>query len=199
MVAGPLRQDDDAVAHVNGLIDVVSNEEHGRAPVLPKAQDFILHTHAGEGVEGAERLIQQKNFGMINQGASQSYALRHSARKVMRISVGEGFQANEAHKFFHLTAFLLEHAQGSKPRLNITAHRQPREKIGILKDQTSFALGPEIGSSSTSNSPESGKSSPATRRSKVDFPQPLGPTKQTSSAASSDTEIISSTGRRVSG
>ena len=71
--AGPLRQDDDAVAHVNGFIDVVSNEEHGSAPVLPKAQDFILHTHAGEGVEGAEWLVEQKNFGMINQGASQSY------------------------------------------------------------------------------------------------------------------------------
>jgi hypothetical protein len=91
----------------------VSNEEHGSAPVLPKAQDFILHTHAGEGVEGAEWLVEQKNFGMINQGASQSYTLRHSTRKVMRISVGEGFQANEAHKFFHLTAFLLKHATGS--------------------------------------------------------------------------------------
>src|SRR5438876_11093794 len=120
--AGPLRQDDDAVAHVNGFVDVVSNEEHGSAPVLPKAQNFILHTHAGEGVEGAERLIQQTNFGMINQGASQSYALRHSARKVMRISVGESFQPNEAHKLFHLTAFLLENATGSEPRLNITTH-----------------------------------------------------------------------------
>ena len=121
--AGPLRQDDDAVAHVNGFVDVVSNEEHGSAPVLPKAQNFILHTHAGEGVEGAERLIQQKNFGMINQGASQSYALRHSARKVMRISVSKGFQANQSHKLFHFTAFLLEYATGSEPHLNITTHR----------------------------------------------------------------------------
>ena len=48
--AGPLRQDDDAVAHVNGFVDVVSNEEHGSAPVLPKAQNFILHTHARKGV-----------------------------------------------------------------------------------------------------------------------------------------------------
>src|SRR6185369_686890 len=111
--AGPLRQDDDAIAHVNGFVDVVSNEEHGSAPVLPKAQDFILHTHAGEGVEGAEWLVEEKNFGMINQGASQSYTLRHSTRKVMRISVGEGFQAAESHKFFHLIAFLLKHATGS--------------------------------------------------------------------------------------
>src|SRR5205814_4766393 len=87
----------------SGFVYVVSNEEHGSAPVLPKAQNFILHTHSGEGVEGAERLIQQKNFGMINQGTSQSYALRHSTRKVMRISLGESFQANKAHKFFHLT------------------------------------------------------------------------------------------------
>src|SRR5437899_4215053 len=139
--ARPLRQDDDAVAHVNGFVDVVSNEQHGSAPGLPKAQNFILHTHTGKSIEGAEWLVEQKNFGMINQGASQSYALRHSARKVMRISVGEGFQANEAHKLFHLTAFLLEHAAGSEPRLNITTHRQPRKKIGILKEKASFSAG----------------------------------------------------------
>src|SRR5256885_4418094 len=66
--ARPLRQDDDAVAHVNGFVDVVSNEEHGSAPVLPKARNVILHTHAREGVEGAERLIEQKYYGKINQG-----------------------------------------------------------------------------------------------------------------------------------
>src|SRR4029077_4580016 len=135
------RQDDEAVAHVNGFGDVVSNEQHGSAPVLPKAQNFILHTHAGESVEGAQGFIEQKNFGMINQGASQSYALCHSARKVMRISVGEGFQANETHKPLPLAAFLRQHAAGSGPRLDITTHRQPWKKIEVLKDKASFSTG----------------------------------------------------------
>ena len=78
---------------------------------------------------------------MINQGARQSYALRHSAGKVMRISVGEGFQANEPHEFFHFIAFLLKHAAGNEPRLDISTHRQPRKKIWILKDQASFGAG----------------------------------------------------------
>ena len=142
--AGPLGKDDDAVAHVNGFVDVVSNKQHGRAPVLPKPQYFVLHPHAGEGVERTEWLIQQKNFGMIDQGTSHCYALCHSARKLMRISFAECFQANEAQKFFYLTAFLLKHATGSQPRRNITTHRQPGEKIGILKDKSPFSAGPEI-------------------------------------------------------
>ena len=108
---------------------------------LPKAQHFILHTHAGEGVERAEWFVEQKNFGMINQGARQSYALCHAARKMMRISVGEGFQADEAHEFIDLTAFLLKHTARNQARFNITTHRQPRKKIGILKDKASFGAG----------------------------------------------------------
>src|SRR5437899_2518265 len=137
--AGPLRQDDDAVAHVNGFIDVVSNEQHGSAPVLPKAQNFILHTHARKGVESAERLIQQKDFGMINQGTSQRYALSHSAGEVMRISLGESFQGNKTHKFAYFTAFLLEHSTGSEPSLDITTHRPRRKTTGLLKDEASFS------------------------------------------------------------
>ena len=78
---------------------------------------------------------------MINQGASQSYALRHSTRKVMRISLGKSFQANQAHKLAYFTAFLLEYSTGSEPSLDIAAHCQPWKKIWILENQTSFGAG----------------------------------------------------------
>src|SRR6267142_6885494 len=35
--ARPRRHDDEAIAHVNGFIDIVSDEEHGRATRLPEA------------------------------------------------------------------------------------------------------------------------------------------------------------------
>ena len=83
----------------------------------------------------------------------------------------------------------LEPAPGAKARMlwHATAG-------GLLVAQ---GLPPAI--SPTSTSPVSGKSRPATRRSSVDFPQPLGPTNDTSSPAAMENEIPSSARRLVPG
>src|SRR5205085_9835415 len=52
---GARRHDHDAVAHVDRLIDVVSDKEHRGAARFPEAQHFVLHFHARESVERAER------------------------------------------------------------------------------------------------------------------------------------------------
>src|SRR5262245_55451744 len=39
----PRRHQDDAVAHVDGLVDVVGDEDHGGAAGLPQPQYFVLH------------------------------------------------------------------------------------------------------------------------------------------------------------
>src|SRR5678815_1082927 len=59
--------DEDAITHVDSLINIVGDEQHGSATILPQTQHFILHPHAGESVERAERFIEQENFGMINE------------------------------------------------------------------------------------------------------------------------------------
>jgi hypothetical protein len=45
----------------------MGDEQHRGATILPQAQHFVLHPHAREGVERAERFIEQENFGMIDQ------------------------------------------------------------------------------------------------------------------------------------
>ena len=77
--AGAGGHDNDAVAHIDGFIDVVSNQEHGRAASLPEAQHLILHAHACEGVEGPQGLVEEKNFWMIDQRPRQSDPLGHAA------------------------------------------------------------------------------------------------------------------------
>ena len=67
--ARPLRHDDDAIAHVNCFIGIVSDQQCGGATGLPEAQHFILHTHAGEGVQRTERFIEEKDLRMINEDA----------------------------------------------------------------------------------------------------------------------------------
>ena len=54
--------DNDAVAHVDGFVDVMSNKQHGRVGA-PETQHFILHTHAGKGIERAEWFVEEEHFG----------------------------------------------------------------------------------------------------------------------------------------
>src|SRR5690349_1115199 len=61
------RHDHDAVTHVDGFVNVMGDEEHGSASHLPKPEHFVLHPHAGKGVERAERLVEQKNFRVIDE------------------------------------------------------------------------------------------------------------------------------------
>ena len=65
-----------------------------RAPA--RGANFILHAHAGKGVERAEWFVEQKNLGMIDQGTRQGDPLRHATGKMMRIGIGERFQARPA-------------------------------------------------------------------------------------------------------
>ena len=56
----------DSVAHVNSFIDVMGDKEHCGAADLPEAQNFILHSHPRERIEGAERLVKEDYLWMIN-------------------------------------------------------------------------------------------------------------------------------------
>jgi hypothetical protein len=58
--------DEYAVTHVDRFIYVMSDQEHCGETCLPQAQHFILHSHAREGIESAEWLVKQENFGMSN-------------------------------------------------------------------------------------------------------------------------------------
>ena len=51
---------------------------------LPEAQHFVLHPHAGKGVERAKWFVEEKNLGMIDQGARQGDPLGHAAREMVR-------------------------------------------------------------------------------------------------------------------
>ena len=73
------------------------------------------------------------------------------------------------------------------------------KRFGSWKTSPRSALGAVIGSEPIKSSPESGRSRPAIRRRRVDFPQPLGPTSETNSPAASDRETASRASRRASG
>src|SRR5262249_49533235 len=83
--------DEDAIAHVDGFIAVVGHEKHGGTAIFPEPEHFVLHPHAREGVERAERFIEQKHFGVIDQCACESNALGHAPGKMMWIRIAKRF------------------------------------------------------------------------------------------------------------
>ena len=70
-------------------------------------------------------------------------------------------------------------------------------KLGSWKTKPRSAFAPVMTSSPTRSSPELGKSSPAMRRRRVDFPQALGPTMETNSPAATEKETASRANMRV--
>jgi hypothetical protein len=55
----PRSHDRDAVAHVDRFVDVVGDKQHRGAARLPDAEQFVLHLHTSELVEGPEGFIEQ--------------------------------------------------------------------------------------------------------------------------------------------
>jgi hypothetical protein len=141
--AGTGSHDHNAVAHVYGFIDIMSNKQHGSAPRLPEAQHFILHTHAGKGVQRAEWFVEQEHFGMINHRPCERDTLGHASREMMRKGISKRFQTYQAHEFVNLAAFLFQHTARDEAGFNVAPHGEPGEKIRILKNQAT--LGARLG------------------------------------------------------
>ena len=75
---------------------------------------------------------------MIDQGAGEGDALGHPSGKVMGISVGERFKANQTHEFINFVAFVVKDTLRDQTGLDVATNGQPREQIGILKNETAF-------------------------------------------------------------
>ena len=133
--------EEDAIAHINCLVDVVRDQEDRGATGFPEAKDLVLHAHAGEGVESAEGFVEQEDFGMIDQGAGEGDALGHAAREMMRVSAGKSFEADEPHEGVDFMALAMEQAAGDEAGFNISADAEPGEQVGILEDESAFRAG----------------------------------------------------------
>ena len=124
---GALGHDDDPIAHVNRLIDVVGDKEHGGAARLPEAQHFILHPHAGKGIERAKRFIEQEDLWVIDQRARQGDALGHAAGEMVGEGISKSFQTDQAHEFIDFGALLAEHAASDEARFDVPPDSEPWE------------------------------------------------------------------------
>ena len=71
-----LVEDEHPVGQRERLVDVVGDEQDRRLVALPELGDEGVHLDPGQRVQRAERLVEQQQVGLADQGAGQRHALR---------------------------------------------------------------------------------------------------------------------------
>ncbi len=84
-----LGKDRDPVAHRDGLIDVVGDEDDGLAHLGLETQELLLEAAPDERVDGAEGLVHQHDGRVDRQGAGDADALPLPAGQLVRVAVGD--------------------------------------------------------------------------------------------------------------
>ena len=78
---GRVAQHHDPVGQQDGLVDAVGDHDHdlGVGLALPQLDELGLEPGPGQGVEGAERLVEQQHPGLDREGPRHGRALLHAA------------------------------------------------------------------------------------------------------------------------
>ena len=137
-----LGQDQHPVGEVDRLLEVMRHHDHRDVLLAPDAGELLLHGDLRHGVERAERLVEQQDLGLHRQRAGDADALRHAARKLARIGVGEVAEADERDVALRPLLGL---------GLGLAAHLEPEGDVAGAPSATAAAAAP-------------GRSPPARRR-----------------------------------
>lgn len=84
---GPRAHDDNAVAEIDGFINIVRDEHHRDAGGGLQPPHLLLHLDAGERVERGKRLVEQKNLRFRDETAHDGGALRHAAGELCGVAL----------------------------------------------------------------------------------------------------------------
>ena len=87
--------DQDPVAQLERLGEVVGDEHHRLADLLVQADDLVLHVAADQGVERGERLVEEQDVGVGGQRARQADALLHATGELVGVGALVAGQADQ--------------------------------------------------------------------------------------------------------
>src|SRR3954471_22763654 len=79
--AGAAAHHRDALAEEDGLLDVVGDEDDGRAGALPDAHQLLLEPLARLRVEGTEGLVHEQHARLVGQRPRDGDPLLHATRE----------------------------------------------------------------------------------------------------------------------
>ena len=79
--------DQDAVAELERLGQVVGDEDHGLAHFVVQPDHLVLHVPPDQRVERRERLVEQQQFRIVGQRAGQPDPLLHAAGELIGVGL----------------------------------------------------------------------------------------------------------------
>ncbi|MCY1238058.1 hypothetical protein D9M72_507760 [compost metagenome] len=111
-------------------------DENGRHILIPPDPcQFLLHADLCHGVERAERLVEQQDFGLDRQRTSNADALRHAAGELPGIGAFKLLQADELDiASCPVPRLAAREPLRLQPEADIVEHRQPRQQPRLLED-----------------------------------------------------------------
>jgi len=71
-------QDEDFFTQVDGFLDVMGDEQHGRLGALPELDQLVLEFEAQFDIELAVRLVHQEQFRLCGEGPGNDDTLQHA-------------------------------------------------------------------------------------------------------------------------
>src|SRR5262249_33472478 len=120
--------------------DLVGDEQHGLAPILPDAHQLRLHDLAGLRVERGERFVHQQDLRIDGKRAGKVDALTHAARELARMVVLESLEADELQELHRALSFGgTDPARDLAPNDRVGEHGAPRQKIVALEQEAAIA------------------------------------------------------------
>ena len=192
-LGGRVREDDDPVGEVDGLVDVVSDEEDRDPVLLTDAKRQVLEIAARLRVDRRERLVHEQDRGLVGERARDRDPLLHPAGELPRVAIPEArpgrpppaTRCDEALAAPSAPSFL---CRSGRSTLFATEVQGISERLYSWKTSAISSGGLVTGLPRRSTRPFVGRSSPATHLSSVVLPQPEGPTTQRNSPSSTMSE-----------
>ena len=96
--------------------------------------DLALELLARDGVERAERLVEQQNAGVERERAREPHALLHSAGNFVRIVRGKAVELDQLHEALGARlAFRRRKFRDLQAERDVLRHREPRKQVELLE------------------------------------------------------------------
>src|SRR5262249_45603985 len=141
--ARPARHHQHSVRKEDRFADSVGDEEHGLLIALPDVEQCRVHFVAGDGVEGAERLVHQEQRGIVDERAADRDPLAHPARELVGPFGREFREADHGQELAGPLGVIVQRAlQDVDREEHVVEHALPREQDGILEDDADVGAWP---------------------------------------------------------
>src|SRR5256714_5106580 len=90
----PRGDDDHAIGERDRLLEIMRNEDHGRAGRRPELQELVFHQRAGLDVERADRLVHEQEARLVDERLRERGTFAHAAGELVRVVTLESGKAD---------------------------------------------------------------------------------------------------------